>query len=319
MYTDCSIISNLLNPVILFFVLGVVCGLLKSDLKIPSSISKFLFIYLLITIGFKGGVSLNNINNLNYIIFFTIVAGLSISFLTPLIGYKLLSATSKLDRHTISAIAASYGSVSIVTFMAATNLLNLEHITYGGYIVAVLVLMEIPAIFSGLILAKKHNLSKINTLKQIFISSSILLLLGSFIIGWVTGSAGLESLKGFLLDPFQGMLAIFLLDMGLTVSKNFNKNYLFNRSVICFAIYMPLIGASLGLAISKIIGLDIGSGFLFSVLCASSSYIAVPAAMRLALPEANSAIYVPMSLSITFPFNIIFGVSLYYAIAKLIL
>jgi hypothetical protein len=313
------IITNSLNPVMLFFLLGIACGFLKSDLEIPNSISRFLFIYLLITIGFKGGASLNNISTFNYTISATIFAGLLISFTTPIIGYKILSCTSTLNRQTIVAIAASYGSVSIVTFMAATNLLHIKHVEYGGYMVAVLVLMEVPAIFSGLMLAKQENHSMLKTFKAILTSSSIILLCGSLIIGLITGEEGLGQFKGFFLDPFQGMLAIFLLDMGLTVKKSFNKKSLLNWRIISFALYMPLIGAILGLITSKTIGLDIGSGFLFITLCASASYIAVPAAMRLALPEANASIYMPMSLSITFPFNVIFGVPLYYALAQFIL
>jgi len=319
MNSEYFIIANLLNPPILFFLLGIICGLLKSDLQIPDSTTKFLFIYLLIAIGFKGGVSLTNINLLNSAILSIIISGILVSFLTPFVAYKLLRSTSNLDRYTISAIAASYGSVSIVTFTSATNLLHAEQIKYDSYMVAVLVLMEVPAIFSGLILARKNNISKFTILKQIATKSSILLLIGSLIIGSITGNKGLETLEGLLLSPFQGLLCIFLLGMGLEVSKNFNKNCSINRYIISFGLYMPLIGAIVGLLISKLLGLSVSNGFLFSVLCASASYIAVPAAMKLALPEAKSDIYIPMSLSITFPFNIMIGIPLYYSISKLIL
>jgi hypothetical protein len=319
MESNYFIFANLFNPAILFFILGIIAGLLKSDLELPSGVSKFLHVYLLIAIGFKGGVSINEISILSDSIIFTILAGISVSFILPFIAYKLLSITSNLDRYTIAAVAASYGSVSIVTFMAATNFLNSNQVSYVGYIIAILALMEVPAIFSGLILANRDNISKMKLFKQILTSSSILLLFGGLIIGWVTGKNGLDSMKGFIVDPFQGMLAIFLLDMGLVVSKNINKKNLFNFPVLAFAIYMPVIGAVLGLFVSKIIGLDVGTGLLFITLCASSSYIAVPAAMKMTLPQANASIYIPMSLSITFPFNIIFGIPFYYIIAKLVL
>jgi hypothetical protein len=319
MESNYFIFANLFNPVILFFILGIIAGLLKSDLELPSGVSKFLHVYLLIAIGFKGGVSINEISILSDSIIFTILAGISVSFILPFIAYKLLSITSNLDRYTIAAVAASYGSVSIVTFMAATNFLNSNQVSYVGYIIVILALMEVPAIFSGLILANRDNISKMKLFKQILTSSSILLLFGGLIIGWVTGKNGLDSMKGFIVDPFQGMLAIFLLDMGLVVSKNINKKNLFNFPVLAFSIYMPMIGAVLGLFVSKIIGLDVGTGLLFITLCASSSYIAVPAAMKMTLPQANASIYIPMSLSITFPFNIIFGIPFYYIIAKLVL
>ena len=319
MESNYFIFANLFNPVILFFILGIIAGLLKSDLELPRGVSKFLHVYLLIAIGFKGGVSINEISILSDSIIFTILAGISVSFILPFIAYKLLSITSNLDRYTIAAVAASYGSVSIVTFMAATNFLNSNQVSYVGYIIAILALMEVPAIFSGLILANRDNISKMKLFKQILTSSSILLLFGGLIIGWVTGKNGLDIMKGFIVDPFQGMLAIFLLDMGLVVSKNIHKKNLFNFPVLAFAIYMPVIGAVLGLFVSKIIGLDVGTGLLFITLCASSSYIAVPAAMKMTLPQANASIYIPMSLSITFPFNIIFGIPFYYIIAKLVL
>jgi hypothetical protein len=198
-------------------------------------------------------------------------------------------------------------------------------VVYAGYIVAILALMEAPAIVSGLFIAHranpatKHAQEEKKLTREIFTNGAILLLFGSFMIGWATGEQGMQKLEGFLVTPFQGILALFLLDMGLLVAKNLHHLRSFTLPLALFGIYMPLIGAGIGLGVSMAIGMDIGSGALFTVLCASASYIAVPAAMRLALPEARAAIYVPMSLAITFPFNVIVGIPLYYALAQHVL
>lgn len=319
--------QNLITPAILFFLLGVVAGVVKSDLSVPESISRYLSIYLMMAIGFKGGVAIAQTQEITSEVILAILAGLAFSFLTPFLAYFLLRRTTAIDNPTAAAIAAHYGSISMVTFATAAAFLKLNDIAYAGYIVAVLALMEAPAILSGLFIAHKaapetrNHPSETRQMltRDVFTNGAILLLMGAFVIGWLTGDAGLEKMEGFLVTPFQGILALFLLDMGLLVAKELQHLKRFTASLILFGLYMPIIGASIGLCLSKMIGLDVGTGTLFTVLCASASYIAVPAAMRMALPEAKAAIYIPMSLAITFPFNIVLGIPAYYAIAKNIL
>ncbi len=316
--------QNLLTPPILFFALGVLAGIIKSDLEVPESISRYLALYLMMAIGFKGGVAIANTPDLNGEVIYTALAGVGIGFLQPFLGYALLKWTAKIDKPTAAAIAAHYGSISMVTFATAAAFLDANAIIYAGYIVAVLALMEAPAIMSGLFIAHRaapetqgHTRAEKKLMREIFTNGAILLLFGAFMIGWVTGQPGMDKVSGFLSEPLQGILCLFLLDMGLLVARNLQHLKSFSWPLVAFGIYMPLIGAAIGIAASILIGLDEGTGLLFTVLCASASYIAVPAAMRLALPEAKAAIYVPMSLAITFPFNIVIGIPLYYAAIKL--
>jgi hypothetical protein len=318
--------QNLLSPAILFFVLGIMAGFFKSDLEIPDSISRYLSIYLMMAIGFKGGVAIANTPAFDNEVIAAIGAGLAIGFLQPFLGYWLLKLTTRLDSPTAAAVAAHYGSISMVTFVTATTFLKTNEVVYAGYIVAILALMEAPAILSGLFIAHRaspqtrtHAHEEKKLAREIFTNGAILLLFGSFLIGWATGQAGMNKMEGFLVTPFQGILALFLLDMGLMVAKNLHHLRSFTLPLALFGLYMPLIGAAVGLGASYLIGLDVGTGMLFTVLCASASYIAVPAAMRLALPEAKAAIYVPMSLAITFPFNVVVGIPLYYSLATQLL
>jgi uncharacterized protein len=254
-------------------------------------------------------------------------AGFLASLLVPILAYSILRTITKLDRPTMAAIAAAYGSVSIVTFVTATNFLNMSGLAYEGYMVAVLAVMEAPAIFTALYIAHRAapetiaagEATKSQLARDVFTNGAILLLSGSFLIGWITGKPGLQAVEGFLISPFQGILAFFLLDIGLQVSKRVQQMKDFSLPLFAFGIGMPLMGACFGLVLARIIGLDPGTGALFIVLCASSSYIAVPAAMQLALPQAKTAIYIPMSLAITFPFNIAIGIPLYVAVAERLL
>lgn len=308
--------ANLLTPAVLFFALGLFAGLVKSDLHVPESISRYLSIYLMMAIGFKGGAAIATTQEFNGEIIATITAGLAFGFIQPLLGFYLLRSTTTLDRATAAAVSAHYGSISMVTFVTAVSYLGINQVAYAGFIIAVVALMEAPAILSGLFLAqdrggataKKHSLP----LGEIMTNGAILLLLGAFVIGWVTGPAGMEKMQGFLVTPFQGVLALFLLDMGLIVAKEAQHLKMLTFRLAAFGVYMPLLSAMTGLALAYAIGLDHGTAFLFVVLCASASYIAVPAAMRHALPEAKASIYIPMSLAITFPFNIVMGLPLYY-------
>ncbi len=321
-----SILSyNLFSPTVMFFVLGVMAGLLKSDLKVPEALSSYLSIYMMMAIGFKGGVSISTAANINAELISVVCAGIVISFLQPFLSYSILKHTTKIDSHTAATIAAQYGSISIVTFVAAETFLKTNGVPYAGYIVAILALMEAPAIVSGLFIANRaipafyDEQERGHMIKDIFLNGTILLLLGSFVIGFCSGHDGWVKVEGFLGVPFQGMLCLFMLDMGLVVSKNSSHLKHFSLPLTLFCLYMPLIGASIGLMTSYFIGLGVGSGTLFTVLCASASYIAVPAAMRVALPEAKISVYLPMSLAITFPFNVLVGVPLYYALAGLVL
>lgn len=315
--------QNILSPAILFFTLGIIAGFLKSDLEVPDSISRYLSLYLMMAIGMKGGVAIANTQEFTTQIIAAIGAGFAVSLLMPFLSYGLLKLTTDLDRPTAAAVAAHYGSVSMVTFATATAFLKDHDIAYAGYIVAILALMEAPAILSGLFIAHKaapetrtHAKEEKRLSREIFTNGAILLLSGAFVIGWVTGQSGMDKVAGFLDSPFQGVLCLFLLDMGLLVAKNLHHLRNFTWPLALFSIYMPLIGAGIGLAISWMLGLDVGTGTLLTVLCASASYIAVPAAMRLALPEAKAAIYLPMSLALTFPLNVTLGIPLYFALAS---
>lgn len=319
--------QNLLSPPILFFALGIIAGLLKSDLNVPDQISRYLSIYLMMAIGFKGGVAIAETPEIDSQVIATIAAGIATGFLQPFIGYVMLRLTTKLDSATAAAVSAHYGSISMVTFVTAVSFLDASAVIYAGYIVAVLALMEAPAILTGLFIAHRAEPKTMEAseeaapklMREIFTNGAILLLTGSFLIGWASGTSGMEKMHGFLVEPFQGILAFFLLDMGLLVSRQLHYLREFTLRLVLFGIYMPLFGAAIGLGLSALIGLDVGTGMLFTVLIASASYIAVTAAMRLALPQAKAAIYIPMSLAITFPFNIAIGIPLYYALAEVIL
>lgn len=281
----------------------------------------------MMSIGFKGGVVISNEPYFSFSIFSLLLAGVLASFAMPFVAYFLLQKTTRLDKITSAAVAAHYGSISLVTFVTATSFLKKLQIDYDGYIVAVLALMEAPAILSGLYIAHRaapktlEYGKKVNSklAREIFTNGAILLLFGSFVIGLITGQKGFDQLEGFLITPFYGILTLFLLDMGIVVSKQMHDVPKLEFKVLLFAIYMPIVGGSLGILISYILSLSVGTGLLFSVLLASASYIAVPAAMRLALPDAKTAIYLPLSLAITFPFNIIIGIPLYHAICEKLL
>jgi hypothetical protein len=253
--------------------------------------------------------------------------GVISSFTIPFLAYYLLVKTTKLDKLTAAAAAAHYGSISMVTFVTATIFLKRLDVDYDGYLVAILALMEAPAILSGLYIAhravpKTMEYGRKITPKlarEIFTNGAILLLFGSFLIGLATGQTGYDQLEGFLFTPFYGILTLFLLDMGIIVSKRLHEVPKLEFSLLAFALYMPLLGATIGLLSSYFLNLSVGNGLLFTVLLASASYLAVPAAMRLALPKANASVYLPLSLGITFPFNIVLGIPFYYAICELLL
>ena len=328
-------IANLTSPMILFFALGLIAAAARSDLNIPEAVAKGLSLYLMMAIGFKGGASVAA-HGLDGTLVLALIAGIALSALIPLIAFRLLVMTSDLPRADAAAIAAHFGSISIVTFLAMTQALEGAGIAYEGYMVAVAAAMETPAIIVALWLARGGAASASNVaaacgsgplqppidssmMREIFLNGSIVMLVGAFAIGIVTGTEGLKTVEPFLVSPFKGVLCLFLLDMGLIAGRGLiggGRNL--TLPVIVFGLYMPLIGAALGLAAAGMIGLSTGGAALLTTLAASASYIAVPAAMRLALPEAQPAIYLTLSLGVTFPFNLTIGIPLYVALAQMI-
>ena len=312
------ILSNFLNPPILFFFLGMLAVFLHSDLEIPQPIAKFLSLYLLLAIGFKGGVSLYQ-SGINYQVAVTIALAMLMASVVPLYSFFILRW--RLGVADAAAIAATYGSISAVTFITATSLLTKLDIDYGGHLVAAMALMESPAIIIGVLFYRlfrtddqgkdKSEFSWSELLRDAFFNGSVLLLIGSLVIGAMTGESGKQALQPFTGDLFKGLLAFFLLDMGLVAARRLRDLRKAGIFLVSFGILVPLLNAALGLGVAYWAGLPLGDAFLFVVLCASASYIAVPAAVRLAIPEANPSLYVPMSLAITFPFNIIVGLPLY--------
>ncbi len=313
--------ANLLSPMVLFFALGLGAALARSDLAVPEAVAKTLAIYLMLAIGFKGGASLAG-HGFDLRVVGTLAVGALLSFAIPLLGYVLLRATSRLSQIDAAAVAAHYGSISIVTFVAATQSLASLGIDYEGYVVAVAAVMEMPAILSGLWLARRGSVSLDDATdgaelwREVALNGSIVMLIGAFAIGWITGEDGMAMISPFIVDPFQGVLCLFLLDMGLIAGRGLiQAGRSLRLPVIAFGLYMPLISAGLAAALGAPLGLSAGGLALLVTLAASASYIAVPAAMRLALPEARPAIYLTLSLGVTFPFNLTVGIPLYAALA----
>lgn len=311
--------SNLLSPIILSFVLGVVAALARSDLSVPEAAAKAMSIYLLFAIGFKGGVSVAD-NGIDGALGLSLLAGILLSFLLPVIAFALLNVMTQLSRLDAAAVAAHYGSISIVTFVAATSILEQSGLTAEGYMVAVAAAMEAPAILSALWLISRggDNRRMDNELmREILFNGSIVLLVGAFVIGMVTGQEGLARIDSFIVAPFQGVLCLFLLDMGLVAGRGLRQGGgVLRPGVLAFGVLMPLIGSACGLAAGLLLGLSTGGVMLMMALSASASYIAVPAAMRVALPEANPSIYLTLSLGVTFPFNLTLGLPLYLTVAQ---
>lgn len=309
------IISNILNPPILFFFLGMVAVFAKSDLEVPPPFPKLLSLYLLFAIGFKGGVELIK-SGITQEVVFALLAAMLMACFVPIYTFFILRL--KLDTYDAAAIAATYGSISAVTFITAGAFLSELGIDYDGYMVAALALMESPAIIVGLILVNLFTADQGNrdfswpeVLRDAFLNSSVFLLVGSLIIGVLTGEHGWKVLEPFTQGLFYGVLTFFLLDMGLVAARRIKDLQKTGAFLISFAILIPIVNAALGIFLAKLIGLPKGDALLFAVLSASASYIAVPAAMRLTVPEANPSLYVSTALAVTFPFNIIVGIPVY--------
>jgi uncharacterized protein len=317
--------NNLLSPMVLFFALGLAAALGRSDLTIPEAIAKTLALYLMMSIGFKGGAEVAK-TGFTVAMAEVMLAGIALSFLIPVIGFFTLRTVSKLSAVDAAAVAAHYGSISIVTFVAATEVVSIAGFPAEGFMVAVAAIMETPAILSALLLARRAGAGstapgegeKLGTLlREVGLNGSVVMLVGSFLIGWATGPKGLQMIAPFIVDPFRGILCLFLLDMGLVAGRGMREaGKHLSPPVLIFGLVMPLVSAGLAALAIWPLGLSAGGAALFITLAASASYIAVPAAMRLALPEAKPAIYLTLSLGVTFPFNLSLGIPLYLLLGQ---
>lgn len=314
--------NNLLTPAVLFFALGLFAGLLRSDLAVPEAAAKTLALYLMLAIGFKGGVEASRAG-LTADFFSAGVTGVILSFVIPVVAFYALRTTTRLDRTTAAATAAHYGSVSVVTFAAGTEYLRALGVPFGGYMVAVVALMETPAILTALLLAGGDAAGKQglrgNLIREVLLNGSVVLLVGSFIIGAVTGEGGMAKLDLFVNPLFQGVLALFLLDMGLVAARRLREAKTMTVPLVLFALTMPLVSSAMSIALSAMLGVRPADAAVLAILAASASYIAVPAAMRIALPKADPGVYLTLSLGITFPFNLLIGIPLYQAVVATVL
>jgi hypothetical protein len=313
------LIDNLTNPALLFFVLGIIAVYLKSDLEIPSNSSKFISLYLLFSIGFKGGQELSH-ETFTTEIALSMLFGIFISLLIPFYTFFILKR--KLSVLNAGAIAAAYGSVSAVTFVTGVSYLESHNLHFGGHMVAIMALMESPAIIIGLLLISIYNkeenqkIKKRIAIRHSFTNGSVLLVLGSLIIGYFANAEQAEGIRPFTNDLFKGFLAIFLLDMGVTSGRKLKAFFSFGWFPAAFAIVIPLINGSVIALLSLTVTDDISNRFLFAILAASASYIAVPAAMKVSVPKANPGLFLPMALAITFPVNITIGMPLFLLIIQ---
>lgn len=314
------LLENLTNPALMFFVLGIVAVSLKSDLEIPANSSKFISLYLLFSIGFKGGQELSH-EAFSSEIIWSMLFGIGIAALIPLYTFFILKR--KLNVFDAGAIAASYGSVSAVTFVTAVSYLESHQMGLHGHMVAIMALMESPAIIIGLLLISMYNTEeksdkiKIpNVIKHSLTNGSVLLILGSLLIGFLSNAKQAEGIKPFTNDLFKGFLAIFLLDMGITSGKKLKAFFSFGAFPFLFAALIPLVNGCVFAILSSLVSQDVTNRFMFAILAASASYIAVPAAMKISAPKSNPGLYLPMALAVTFPINITIGMPLYFWVVQ---
>lgn len=314
-------VENLLSPGVLFFALGAFAAAVKSDVGLPRQVAQTLALYLMAAIGFKGGAQLREAG-LGLEAGLALAAGLLLGMTIPFIAYGALTRLVKLDKINSSAIAAHYGSVSLVTFGAAVALFEQIGEPTSGFMPAVLALMEAPAIAVGVTLARRAGSSgdtSGHAVRDAVTTGSVLVLLGATVIGLILGAQGLQDLDGFFVAPFTGVLALFLLDMGLVAFSRIGALKEAGIRPVIFAVTMPVVGGVLGVLIGAAIGLGVGDAALLATLAASASYIAAPAAMRIAVPEANPGLSLPLVLGVTFPFNLIVGIPLYLQLSKWLL
>jgi hypothetical protein len=311
------LLDNLTNPALLFFLLGIIAVQLKSDLEIPPNSSKFISLYLLFSIGFKGGQELAH-SHFNLEIIWSALFGILIAVVIPFYSFFILKR--KFSFENAGAIAAAYGSVSAVTFVTAVSFLEIQKYTFSGHMVAIMALMEAPAIIVAVILMRFYNKKETNStnlssvIKHSLTNGSVLLILGSLIIGFLASDQQAMGIKPFTTDIFKGFLAIFLLDMGVVSGKKLDVFFKSGWFPIVFALIIPLLNGASVAFLSQLVTDDVGNRFMFSILAASASYIAVPAAMKIVAPKANPGLFLPMALAITFPFNITFGMPIYLSI-----
>ncbi|MEL7003264.1 MAG: sodium-dependent bicarbonate transport family permease [Bacteroidota bacterium] len=309
------LLENLSNPALLFFFLGIIAVRLKSDLSIPPNSSKFISIYLLFSIGFKGGQELSH-SPWGTEILWALLLGLFLALVVPFYTFFILKR--RLGVHNAGAIAAAYGSVSAVTFVTTVSFLEMQKIEFGGHMVAMMALMEAPAIIVGVLLMGVFNNGRIKDLqmgrviKHSLTNGSVLLIIGSLVIGFVASESQAEGISPFTTDIFKGFLAVFLLDMGITCGKKLSGLWQSGWFPFVFSVVIPIVNGCLVALFSDLIVPNEGDQLLFAILAASASYIAVPAAMKMAVPQANPGLYVPMALAITFPFNITLGLPIYF-------
>lgn len=314
------LLDNFTNPAFLFFLLGILAVQIKSDLEIPQNSSKFISLYLLFAIGFKGGQELAH-SSFSWGIIASVAYGVMVACLIPLYTFFILK--KRLSVENSGAIAAAYGSVSAVTFVTAVSFLEIQQEVFHGYMVAIMALMEAPAIILGVLLIKffskesQSGLKVRNVVHHAFTNGSVLLILGSLLIGFLASEKEAQGIKPFTTDIFKGFLAIFLLDMGISSGKKLKDFLESGKFTAAFAIIIPLINGTVVAYTSQFCCNSIGDRFIMAVLAASASYIAVPAAMKIAVPKANPGIYLPMTLAVTFPFNITLGFPIYYMVASL--
>jgi hypothetical protein len=303
------------EPVILFFLLGLSAGLLRSDLKIPGVVYEALSIFLLLAIGLKGGVELARHDVLDLAVPALVVV--SVAMLIPLACFPVLLRVGRLPRADAASIAAHYGSVSVVTFAVASSFLASRSVAADGYMTVFLALLELPALLVGVFLARRGQgqVSWGTLLHEVLAGKSIILLAGGLLIGWLAGPEGIRPLDRVFFDLFKGMLAFFLLEMGLVAAGRLADLRRAGPFLVAFAVVAPVCAGLLGIVTASLLGFSVGNAVLLATLYASASYIAAPAAMRIAVPEANPALSIGASLGITFPFNLISGIPLYHWLA----
>ncbi len=330
---ELGLLGNLLDPAILFFFFGMFAVLVRSNLEIPPAIAKFLSLYLLMAIGIKGGVAVSK-SGFGPEVLYALAAALLMAALVPIYSYFILRQSKKVSAFDAAAIAGTYGSVSAVTFIVASGFLSRQGIEPSGYMTAAMVIMESPAIIMAVLLAtmirlrekklagnaagaEEQNNSVLpmgKVLHEAFTDGAQLLLLGSMLIGYLVGTEGATVMKPFTNDIFRGMLALFLLDMGLMVGRRLPEMRKAGVFLVAFGLIMPTVNATVAIFLAKLFGLSVGDTFMLAVLSASASYIVVPAVVRYAIPEANPSLYLTMALAVTFPFNLVIGIPLYFEI-----
>jgi uncharacterized protein len=307
---------NLLSPMVLAFLLGIVATLVRSDLRLPEELYTALSIYLLLAIGLKGGAALAETSLA--VFWAPAVAALCLGITIPLWCYAILRTLGRFDVANAAALAAHYGSVSAVTFSATLTFLDGLRVPYEGFMPTLVAVLEVPAIVIALLIARVKMGGEArwgSILHELLAGRSIILLLGGLVIGTLGGPAGLTQVAPFFVDPFKGVLTLFLLELGMVTARRFRDLRTAGLFLVGFGILMPVIHAVLAIWLGQLAGLSVGGSMMFGVLAASASYIAAPAAVRIALPEANPSYYLTAALAITFPFNLAVGLPLYYAIS----